>query len=363
MVVGFFGWNMRGAQVITACETEQERSDALALAFWVRLPVMAIVAPAAVAVSALLSPPGGHLFAAWMGLGSCLVALSATWFGIGVGQPRFNILFDSVPRLTFILLSIPAILITGDPLWYPIGVVVGGAAAILAVNFRVFGRWVPPAPPRHRIVGGVRESLSAASIDPVAAVYNSAPLPMASIANLSATELAGLASADKLYRLGRQALSLLTDSLLAWVLDPDEAAHRRRLRMALLGHVGVAVVGFCVLAVFGGHFTALLFGADLVAPEHFLGWYGVAFVAVSLSTPLIRYLYIPRGRSRSVAYATVVASLLGLSMMIVWPQNSVIGLAGAEWVLLAGLLLGLAGRARSRRTANTRAEEPHEYTE
>ena len=115
--------------------------------------------------------------------------------------------------------------------------------------------------------------------------------------------------------------------------------------MALLAHLGLGVVGGALFAALGPWVTGLLFGADVAAPRDVCAWYGLAFAALSASTPPIRNLLVPAGRVRLVLGWTLGSARARASpswsrrRRLEWSAGVAAGMALSEVVLLLGLVV------------------------
>ena len=195
------------------------------------------------------------------------------------------------------------------------------------------------AEPRRSVWTVLRQTAATAGIDAAGNAYGSTPVPI-STASLTAPDAAAFGSADKLYRVGLTVVvTALGNAFQGWVLDPAVADRRRRQLLAIAAHGVAGVVGFAFLATLGPWVTGLIFpgqGAQY-APS---AWFGVAFLFISLSTPLIRNLLVPSGRGRTVLVCTLASSVVGLVVMGYGaarrdPALIAVGLAASEVVLVA----------------------------
>jgi O-antigen/teichoic acid export membrane protein len=265
-------------------------------------------------VSWLLAAPEYRGFAAAMAIAFCLNGLTPNWFFIGAGDPRSLAIYDMLPRLVATLLSALLIFVT-QSLWsYPLLWILSSVVGLLAVQ-RSLGRpEVFRGKTPRGLWRGLRSRLGVATIDGLGGVYVSAPVPIAGTTGSSAVA-GSIASSDKLYRFSLITVSTLGNTLQAWTLDPAASAPRRRHLGAIGAHVLLGLIGMVGMGVFGEFASSLLFGEAVKADAATMWYYGVAFFAVSFSTPLIRNILVPALKTRFVLAGTAVGAVSGVITM------------------------------------------------
>ncbi|MEO7235820.1 MAG: polysaccharide biosynthesis protein, partial [Lapillicoccus sp.] len=267
-------------------------------------------------------------------------------FGIGVGRPWLLFWYDTLPRVAAAVLGALVVDVTGAIWAYPLLL-----AASVVVSLALFRAHVTPSAtasdltpwPVRRSAAELREHLGTAGINLAATAYASTPVPVATLAFRPVVS-SPFASADAAYRFGLFAVTAMGNAFQGWTLEPDVADRAARHRVALLAHVGLGVVGGALFAALGPWATGLLFGADVAAPRDVCAWYGLAFAALSASTPPIRNVLVPAGRVRLVLIWTLGSALLGLAVMVAaaameWSAGVAAGMALSEVVLLLGLVV------------------------
>lgn len=313
-IVISYGWNVLGPALVATASSGEARSAHWAESLRERLLLAVIVVPIAALISVFLATPEYMGFTVAMAVAFSLGGLTPNWYFIGSGDPTSIALFDMVPKLIATLLTAMIIFLT-DSLWaYPALWILASLVGLLAAHRSV---GYPPVFKGSQVsttLRGLRKRLGVAMIDGLGGVYISAPVP---IAGASGT-IAGagmIASADKLYRFGLIAVSTLGNTLQAWTLDPGAPDPRGRQQKAILAHIVLGVVGMCGLGVLGELATTLLFTSEAKATSEAMWYYGVAFLAVSSSTPLIRNLLVPAFKTRFVLAGTAVGALAGVVAM------------------------------------------------
>jgi O-antigen/teichoic acid export membrane protein len=313
-IVITYGWNVLGPALVAKSHDELVRRKLWVESLSERLLLSAAVVPLAVGLSWALGAEGYRTFTVAMAVAFCLNGLTPNWFFIGTGDPRGMALYDMLPRLVATLLAALLIFVT-QSLWsYPVLWILSSVAGPIAIH-RKFG-W--PALYAGRsirdILGGLRSRLGVASIDALGGVYVSAPVPVAGAAG-SASVAGSIASSDKLYRFALIAVTTLGNTLQAWTLDPNAESPRRRHSAAICAHFALGMAGMLGLGVAGEFGSSLLFGEEVKADSSTMWFYGAAFFAVSVSTPLIRNILVPSLKTRFVLAGTAVGAVTGVVAM------------------------------------------------
>lgn len=313
-IVITYGWNVLGPALVAKSNDELVRRKLWVESLSERLLLSAAVVPVAVGLSWALGAEGYRTFTVAMAVAFCLNGLTPNWFFIGTGDPRGMALYDMFPRLVATLLAALFIFVT-QSLWsYPVLWILSSVAGPIAIQ-RKFGWPALYAGRSFRdILGGLRTRLGVASIDALGGVYVSAPVPVAGAAG-SASVAGSIASSDKLYRFALIAVTTLGNTLQAWTLDPNADSPRRRHSAAICAHFALGIAGMLGLGIAGEFGSSLLFGEEVKADSSTMWFYGAAFFAVSVSTPLIRNILVPSLKTRFVLAGTAVGAVTGVVAM------------------------------------------------
>ncbi|MGC0369602.1 hypothetical protein [Microbacterium sp. SLBN-111] len=326
--VTMFGWQVVGPPAVALAANEGERRSTYAAAWWLRAGVLVIVAPAAVTLSIARSPAGTGWLAAAMCVSAALSGMSMTWYAIGLGRARLITAFEVVPRIVALAIGAGMVALTGNPLWYPGCTILGILLAQLAFHRRRFSRLLPIWPGRHALRSAVRLSAPGAGVLILAGVRSSSPVFASTVVD-DGDGVVPLSSADRLFRYSLFSISALGDALQNWVLEGAGGGRRQRVALAL--HVTLGVVGALGLAVLGPWCTAVLWGAPVAATPEYCGGYAAAFFFVSVGTPLVRNVLVPRARTRLVLISDVAGLFCGGVAAI--PLVAALGAPGIPWAL------------------------------
>lgn len=343
MVGVLFGWGIVGPVRVARAGSPQDRAIILHESLRSRLLTAAVAVPCAGLVTFLVSGPAFRLEAVAVAVAMTLGGLTPAWFCIGQGNPRGLMIFDALPKLAASLLALPVLWLTDQVLWYPVFLLLFTVPAF-ATHARLTAHGDMLRDNSRRGIGAVLRTLvPTAAIDATGNAYGSTAIPIAT-AGLGAEDASSFASADRAYRIGTLAIVAVANAFQSFVLEPSAVDVRRRHRGAILVHIVLGVVGGLGIALLGPWATGVLFGAEVAAQALPSALFGLAFVCISIATPLIRNLLIPADRFRIVFAATICAAVVGLAIMVVGsalasPSVVALGVAASEFAALAVLVV------------------------
>lgn len=319
------GWNLVGPTRV-ARAFPADRSRLYRQSIVVRILAFLLCLPVGIAAAWLLAPSGGRGVAAVMAVSMMLTGLSPGWFCVGAGRPSWLAAYDTGPRLAGTLLAVPAVLLTGSVLLYPLVITATTAVGIAVFTWRHRPRTGETWPSPREAAGSVVADAGPAATVTIAGAYSAAPVAIAG-AVLPVAALAEFVSAERIYRFALVAVTTLSDSVQGWVSEVHGAAGRRRATAAFAAHTALGALGLGAITLLGPWASGVLFGSELaVSRATFLG-FGVAFLAISLNTSLGKHVLVPHGRTGFVLLSTAVGAVAGV-VSIAW-FGHVYGASGA----------------------------------
>ena len=360
MVGVLFGWGIVGPVRVARETSLQERAVILHESIRSRLLTSVIAVPAAGVATYLVCGPSYRTESVAIAVAMTIGGFTPAWFCIGQGNPRGLMIFDALPKLGASLVALPIVALTGQVLWYPALLLAFTVPAfVVHARLTAHGEALGDARPR-RLVSVLRTLVPTAAIDATGNAYGSTAIPIAT-AGLSASDASSFASADRAYRIGTLAVVAVANAFQSWVLDPHVHDVRRRHRGALLAHVALGLVGGAAIALLGPWATGILFGAQVAAQAVPSALFAVAFLCISVATPMIRNLLIPGGRFRTVFAATIAAAAAGMTIMIIGSALGSaaivsLGVAASEFVALIILVIPAAHEYRRLPTRTPHAD-------
>ena len=352
-----YGWTTIGPALVSVALDDPHRGRLYRDALVVRLLTAAVALPITAVVCALVASPGYEWLAVLMGLQGALIALSFTWFAVGVGDPRSIVLYDAVPRVLVALLAAIAIAQIDVVELYPVGGILVTLVGTTIYTVRLLKRYPSDWPTLRELPGLFRLGAPVALNDAALGAYSSVPTPLVNVTSPGAAA-AGFASADKMLKLGQFLPLTLANALQSWTGEVNGPPRARRVSIAVWSHAIFGVLGWLVLGLAGPWVSGALFGPDAAAAPAVCIALGLAFAMYSTRTSMTRHLLFPTGQARAVMTATLVATAAGVPAMIgltviLGPLGAALGYAATETI--ATLLLV---RRSARGLSRIRAEVP-----
>lgn len=332
-----FGWDLRGQARVAMAASQEERHLIFVESLRSRLVLMAVIAPLACVISALISTPNARVTDVLMTLAMTSYGLSIGWYGVGTGQASLVARFEAVPRLIATALAASCIWLTSIVALYPSMLILATVSSLILFSRRQFRGLRAPNGNLRDLWVSLKSDSTSAYVSVLGSGYSSSAIPIASVMTLNG--VAGFASIDRVYRYGLLALHALTSGTHAWSLDRGSSAPHIRQVAVLAVHLVVGLTGGLALMLTGPSVTALLFGRELAATGLVSAAIGALFFVECVSSSLVRNLLIPRGRGRAVAFATTAGAVVGLPSMIA--GGIVAGSAGLAFGVLVGGLVSL----------------------
>lgn len=314
-----FGWASAGPVRLAAARTPVERGELLAESVSGRaLIALPLTLVGAIWSAWITSDPSTQAIAAAMCVATGASGLSNAWFAVGLGRPKILALFEVFPRLLGVAAGIGALAITGSFVSYAMCVLLSTVASVVALIRHA--RAKPFSVPAECVYRGLKAQLPLVGASLVSSFYTASPVLI--VAAVHAPDAAELVSADKLYRFSLFAIIALGNSLQSWVLEPAHGESRwLRVRRADALHLALGTSGFLGISLLGPTLTSILFGNDVSSSWSLSVSYGVAYIASSLGTSLLRNVLIPHGKNFSAFFGTLAGALLGLPLMILLGEH------------------------------------------
>jgi O-antigen/teichoic acid export membrane protein len=355
-----YGWGFLGPTQLVPL-TPQGRARLLWVSLLSKLVVAAVLLPLAALFAAALAPDGHRLLAGLTAVALTTFGFSSFWFFVGTGRPGLAARYETVPRLAVLLLAALAVLVTRDPLWYPVIFLAGQLLGVLAVSARLcdvsFSRatW-------GSALSALGEQRAAAATDVVFAALQA--LPTSILAGVAPGALPAFTAGDRVQRLGQSGIQPVFNAFQGWVSEapPGEALGRMRLAVATTSAwgalAGAAVAVGLPLAdsvLFAGK-VAVGYGVSVPA--------GLALALYALTSSLIFNVLAPSGDTRVILRSTAVSGLVAVVGVATLPQH--LGASGGAVAVAAAQLAALAVQvpawrriARGGAAGAPRSADPH----
>lgn len=325
--IGLVGWNILGTPLVAMAQSDIERRRLYARSFYIRIIVVVIASAVSAVVAIAISPSGTWAVASSFATASALNGISLSWYAVGVASPRLVLLYEVLPRTIATAGALGIVLLTGDVVYYGLLLCLSVLIGTAAFHVTLHGRFLPGWPGLRVLRDDVADMRHAWGTESVGSLYANAPVPIAGIVAAPAAA-AVFASNDKIYRYGILGVGAAGNALQGWVLEARDHHRRRRNVVALLLMAVIAIIGWLVLAVFGPTLSGWMFGADKQGDPLAFHYFAIAFIGVTMSTPLIRNILIPARKERQVFVFTLIAALAGvLAMALLGASFGIVGVA------------------------------------
>lgn len=339
------GWSLRGP--ILAARTSTSEQGFLIVEFFYSCTAMLLPVAAISGITMHWLVPDDAYWLGWtVFLGTSLTAFSPAWWAIGHGKPSVLVYYSAAPRMASMLSAAVLISQTNQIVWYPIllilGSLLGPTNLALKKRVPVFRGWRIGL---RRLFGSRADILVATSTTTTGTLYSAGFAVLAGVAISNPTLLIVVVSADRLFRFSVQSIATLTAALQAWVLSNDARIDAERRRHSLTAHLALGVTGALFFGFLAEPATGLLFGARFATTSTVGAAFGVAFIAVSLSSVFGKHFLVPSGRSLTVLRSTTIGAAAGVPAIV--GGGLMFGPAGAASGYAASELLVASIQARS----------------
>ena len=340
------------APPLVAVASPKKRRRILATSVHVRLPVWLAACTIGMAFAALLAPSSHRLEAALMAAAMSLAALAPTWFWIGVGRAMPILWTEVVPRILATIAAIAALLAGGGAIWYPILLAISMIAGPAIVYARVVGVELLRVD-RSEVMNVLRHHPPGVIAETAAGVYSNLAVTVVA-AVTPVANAARYVSGDKAYRIGQYSVSALGNALQGWVVEARESAIAHRMRVVIILHAGLGILGLITFGLLGPWLTRTVFVAEFAINTAAAFGFGTAILGITLGTAFGRIGLITIGARKAFMACVVVASTVGIVALVIGASQW--GVVGAAWgmgitELLSGLAQGVVLKVLWRRRA------------
>jgi O-antigen/teichoic acid export membrane protein len=308
--------------------------------------------------------PGVHSDAAGLSaIAFCAYGLGPGWYFVGVGQAGGVAAFETIPRLLSTLVAIAILILTGSQLAYPACVLAGSLLGSIAAAWHLRRRrGTADSPeltsklPKPRSLW-TQVSLTASGL--VTSGYTVASTAIVSAVAPGVSIVAAFAAVFRVQAMARIPPQTLATSLQGWVAEGRSPSQRMKAALAWMIALGL-FGGACVALLLPLILRILFLGAVSTTPFVSLVC-GLLVLAYSTSLSTSVHVLIPTGRAHLVAVATVLASCVGVPLLL-W-LTPAYGVEGAMLALLIAeaLVVAIELPATVRIITRVAAEEASEH--
>jgi O-antigen/teichoic acid export membrane protein len=331
-----YGWGFTGPTLL-APMGPADRARLLWVSVLSRFLVAAVLLPCVGVLAAVLAPDGQAFLSAATAIALSTFGLSAFWFFVGTGQAGQAAKYETIPRLVVLSLAAVAVVITGDPIYYP-AVFLAGQLLMLAWLTRRLSDISFSRQTWLAALLALRTQRAAAGTDAVIAVSQSVPTGI--IAGIAPGALAVFAAGDRLQKLAQSGIQPLFNAFQGWVseVSPREMGGRMRLAVAATSTAGA--IGGTALAVGLPLVDAVLFAGHIEVGFAVSIPFGIALFLYSLTSSINFNVLAPAGRTGHIFRSTALGGLISVIGMSLLPRE--FGAAGGAVAVVLAQIATLA---------------------
>lgn len=318
-----------GAAVSTASSVFNEGLVMRAVAF---VPTCVIAAFTVV----WLAPQGvDPTLAVLMMIATALAGLNSNWFFVGRARAGGIVVYETLPKLAATVLTIPLVMWTDEPRFYPLLLGVASLWGILgsawSVNrMRGLGAAVQPA------LRGLPRQIPLGAAGLLSTGSSSLAVSIATLSGTGLNHVAGFAAGVRLRSMAQAGIGAGTSAMQGWVAEQGRGVLLGRFPKALMLNAALGTAAAAGLAVLAPVMDTLIFGPEVHIDFATALLLGLACLLYSISASLSHHLLGPLERSRTIVTATATASVVSM------PAIFYLGQQFGAWGAMAGVALSEA---------------------
>jgi O-antigen/teichoic acid export membrane protein len=336
-----FGWGTTGPTEVAKADAAG-RVRIYSESFRARV-LLAVPFITAAAVVTVFLTRFASLEASLNAIGFAATGLLAGWFFTGVARPYALLVLDTLPRVVGAAAGATAVVFGAPLLAFPLLQMAGILLGVIASTKHVLGshRGLFFEAGRPPVLQVIRRQSHGVVLAIVSASY--AAVPAAVVAVVSPSGLPAYALVDKLLRFATTAFAPVLQVLQGWVPTGSPADVRRKVRVALLLGVSLAISG-CILFILLAPVLAALLSHDEVIPDKLLVvGFGLALMFMVTSQVVGLVCLLALGHGRSLAAFSTISIIVGLPAVVVGALID--GAIGAAWGLAAAEVVAFVPQA------------------
>lgn len=333
-IVGELGWSVVGPQLVARSNSNEQR------AIFQRAMASKMLAGTALSVvagliSILLATELG-LVAGLVAVASGLSCLNSVWYFIGQNRPLAIILTDSVPRLVVVVGAALALDFGASAYVFPAGLLCGVGISFFLAARTAKTRLFPVRVDFGSVPATVRAQGVVVGGRAVSSLYTA--LPIAIVGVLSPQSVAAFAAAERLMRMGLNAVAAIPNRLQHWLGSAREGDLARRISIALWINFIVGVVSASTFFVLAPTAISILFNGTVFVQSGALASCAGVILLVCMSRGYGLAL-VAANRVGLISVATVASAVLGATAFLLLVPA--FGTAGGFMAEIAAEFCGL----------------------
>lgn len=353
-----YGWGFTGPTLL-ARTAPDGRPRLLWVSILSRLMVAAVLVPLTAGVAAYLAPDGRGLLSAATVVALSTFGLSAFWYFVATGRAGLAARYETIPRLAVVSVAAVVVVLTGDPMYYPIVFLAGQLVTLVWLTLRLsdisFARETWAA-----AVDALRNRNQRAGAGTDALIAVSQALPTSIMAAVAPGALAVFTAGDRVQKLAQSGIQPLFNAFQGWVSEVPRTEMAGRMKLAVAATTTAGAIGGLLFAVGLPLVDGVLFAGEVAVRYPVSVPFGLALFLYALTSSINFTVLAPAGWTGVIFRGTAVGGIVAVAAVSVLPEQY--GAAGGAWSVVLAQVAVLAVQLHAcRRMARGRVAEevPH----
>jgi O-antigen/teichoic acid export membrane protein len=325
-----YGWGFTGPTLL-ARMSPAERPRLLWVSILSRLVVAAVLVPVAAVIAAVLAPEGRAFLSAGTVVALSTFGLSAFWYFVATGRAGQAARYETIPRLVVVSVTAVVVVLTRDPIYYPIVFLAGQLLTLGWLTVRLSD--VSLSRETWGVAFGVlrnRNQRAGAGTDAVIAVSQAVPTSI--MAAVAPGALAVFTAGDRIQKLAQSGIQPLFNAFQGWVSEVPRSQMASRMRLAVVATATTGAIGGALFAIGLPLVDGALFSGQISVRYTVSIPFGVALFLYALTSAINFNVLAPAGRTGAIFRSTVAGGITVVVAISVLPAE--FGVAGAAWAVV-----------------------------
>jgi len=310
-IIGELGWSIVGPQLV-ARSLVLAQAQLFQRAMASKIAVGSLLALGAGTFAGLMAQ-SLSMVAALVGVASGLGCLNSIWFFIGQNRPIAIVVTDSVPRLLAVTAAAVALHFGAPIIVFPIGLFLGICSSYV-LGARAAGTRIFPAGSDFRTVS---QTLSRQSTliggRAVSSLYTA--LPIAIVGLVSPQSVAAFAAAERLMRMGLNAVSAIPNRLQHWLGSSPSTEENYRIKASLFINLCVGALSATIFLLAAPFAISVLFAATIALEPVPLVLCSAVILLICTSRGLGLAL-VAVAKARMISVASILSAVVGTASFL-----------------------------------------------
>jgi O-antigen/teichoic acid export membrane protein len=335
-IVGELGWSVVGPQLVARSDASEQRLI-FQRAMASKMLAGVLLSLVAGVISVVLAKELG-LVAGFVAVASGFSCLNSVWYFIGQNRPLAIIFTDSLPRLLSVLAAAVALDVGAGAYVFPASLLCGAGVSFLLATRAAKVRVLPSIVEFRTVPATIRAQGVVVGGRAVSSLYTA--LPIAIVGVLSPQSVASFAAAERLMRMGLNAVAAIPNRLQHWLGSARDGDLARRIGISLWINFAVGIVSAVVFFALAPTAIRILFTGTVTVDSGALALCSSVILLICMSRGYGLAL-VAANRVGLISVATVASAAIGAGGFLLFvPAFGITGGFAAEIAAeLCGLLI------------------------